>query len=306
MKTVLILSFKRRNDVSTESRQKFIDDVNFQTNSAYKAVFALYSDLDFVIDGKRTKIVDTRNNRDISQYNLVIFQLWSKNAEHAAACATYLHQKGVKYFDQEVGEYRSHSKLTEYYKLWASSLPVPMTLMAPKERITSELLEAYGFKFPLILKAATAKRGNFNFLINNFSELKKQLSTKIWLKRPFLIQQFIENEFDYRAVVFGNELALVLERRRADNSTHLNNTSRGGQGILIEPSNLGSQLTGQIISAARSMKREIAGVDVVIETGTGKFYFLEVNKGPQLNSGLFPDEHMTAFRKFIDGAIDHE
>ena len=48
------------------------------------------------------------------------------------------------------------------------------------------------------------------------------------------------------------------------------------------------------------MQREIAGIDVIQDRKTKKWYVLEVNNSPQIRSGAFVDEKLKAVAAYFD------
>lgn len=53
------------------------------------------------------------------------------------------------------------------------------------------------------------------------------------------------------------------------------------------------------LHAAAILDRDIAGADVIQDTSTGEWLFLEVNDGPQVASGAFTEEKHQALAKYF-------
>ena len=118
-----------------------------------------------------------------------------------------------------------------------------------------------------------------------------------------IAQQYIDNDGDYRVLVFGKKIALVIYRTRTDETTHLNNTSQGGRAELMPKTVLPESIRKKCITVAKLLKREVAGVDVVQDKQTGLWYCLEVNDSPQLTTGTYVNEKQAAFAKFIEDTL---
>jgi len=57
------------------------------------------------------------------------------------------------------------------------------------------------------------------------------------------------------------------------------------------------------LKAAALMNREVAGVDLMFETGTGKPYILEVNASPQIASGSFAAEKLAVYAQYFKDLV---
>ncbi len=87
-------------------------------------------------------------------------------------------------------------------------------------------------------------------------------------------------------LVFGGEVKIVIKRSRIDDSTHVNNTSQGGLGELVDVASFPDDLKEIAVKAAKAVGRlDMSGVDIIIDNQTGKPYVLEVNKSPQIETG---------------------
>lgn len=116
----------------------------------------------------------------------------------------------------------------------------------------------------------------------------------------FVLQQFIPNEFDYRILVFGGKPRLAIKRSRVSDDTHVNNTSKGGEGRLIDLKDMDKLILDLAVKAAEAVGRlELGGVDIIIDSNTGKPYVLEVNKSPQIETGSNIDKKLEVFSDFV-------
>jgi ribosomal protein S6--L-glutamate ligase/gamma-F420-2:alpha-L-glutamate ligase len=146
----------------------------------------------------------------------------------------------------------------------------------------------------LIVKAADGYGGKTNFLVRTYQEFKEVLNSHRGVQ--FVVQEFIPNDRDYRCLVFGGKVKLVLQRSRDTASeSHLNNTSQGATGEIIPLENLPVQAIADVESAALALNRSsFAGVDLLINSETGQHYILEVNQTPQVEIGAAVDQKMSA------------
>src|SRR5699024_11740049 len=92
-------------------------------------------------------------------------------------------------------------KIKTYQKLMKSNLPIPETLIAPKNFIKpiesnrkciTQAIEHFGF--PFIIKEAYGSIEEQVYLIKNNTDIEKDLCKII--DRPFMCQSFIDYIFD--------------------------------------------------------------------------------------------------------------
>lgn len=146
-------------------------------------------------------------------------------------------------------------------------MPFPPTIVASGKLISGGRI-VVPYDGPLIVKATKASNGAENYLLSSLSEFSGKEDLL------YCIQPFIPNSFDYRIIVAEEEILLVYKRIRQGNETHLNNIEQGGQREITASLNIFT--TELAIAAAKSVKRNLAGVDVLV-ADDGKEYLLEVN-----------------------------
>jgi glutathione synthase/RimK-type ligase-like ATP-grasp enzyme len=157
-----------------------------------------------------------------------------------------------------------------------NGVAVPLTAYSPSRRLSKGYEK---IAFPAVLKAVDGKKGRSNYLVNERSEcdaLNQESASGM------LLQRYIPNDRDYRVLVLNYKDVVVTERKRKDNTTHLNNVSAGGDELLVEDYSDITEAIELSIRAAKVLAIEVAGVDVVIDANTGKPYIMEVNRAPEL------------------------
>ena len=153
--------------------------------------------------------------------------------------------------------------------------------------------------FPLIMKDANGSIGSRNYLIKNKKELKEVLNLSENKDRIFVYQQMVENDGDYRFLITGNKVGVVIHRSAVEGD-HRNNTSLGAKAELVPKNRFSIKLRRDAANAAKALNRELCGVDVLVDKKTGKHYILEVNKKTMLDEGSFVAEKMKAVSKFFE------
>lgn len=245
--------------------------------------------LSFFISNESVRIRDGRNHRDLEEYDFVYFRKAGMAMQQMQVCAQYLADRGVPFYDTELLKANSRNKLSQMYMLQRKGLPIAKTLFCRNNRRLLRLVNrqyAEHFAYPLIAKATGGTRGDANYLVKDGDELARLLNDE---KRHFLIQEFIPNDGDYRFFVAGGVLRGVIARRSGGDS-HLNNTSKGGSAELVPIDRFSDLVRSESTYAALIFGRDCAGVDVMFDKRTGKHYFLEVNRAPQIDGSSFESE----------------
>ena len=156
-----------------------------------------------------------------------------------------------------------------------------------------------GAELPFVLKDIHGSRGEANYVIADESDYKRVIKS-VKKNNVYVVgQKFIPNDGDFRILVLGRRIALVIHRSRQDDTTHLNNTSKGGNARLIDLVDLPTHVQTNSLIATKAMGRGVAGVDMVQDLVTKNWYCFEVNAGPQIATGAFLVEKQKAFAQFV-------
>lgn len=245
--------------------------------------------LSYYISNEEVVIRDHRNKRNLDSYDFVYFRKAGAAMQQMLVCAAYLKDHNIPFFDAEIRRANSRNKLSQMYLLQRRGLPIPKTLFCRnKRRVVRLVTKKYAseFPFPIIAKATGGTRGDENYLVKDADQLRELVRTS---HRHFLIQEFIENDGDYRFFVANGILRGVIERKGSE-GTHLNNTSKGAAAELVSVESIDMLVRSQSVQAARIFGRDIAGVDVMFDKHSGEHVFLEVNRAPQIEGASFQTE----------------
>ena len=256
--------------------------------------------LSFFVGNNGSRIYDHRNKRDIKEYDFVYFRKVGSVMQQALACAIYLRQHGVPFFDVEIGRATSRNKLSQMFMMHEDGLSIPTTFFCRNRKRLIRLLStryAQDFVFPVIAKATGGTRGDANYLVKSLDELKEIVEQE---KRHFLIQSFVPNDGDYRVLVVNEEVRGIIKRTAVEGS-HLNNTSKQGSANWLPLDTLDASTRMLAIRAAQACGRSIAGVDIILDKENGTAYILEVNRAPQIEHASFPEEKA---KVVLDGIIE--
>lgn len=188
--------------------------------------------------------------------------------------AQFFQAQGVALSDIIYTEHTSNEeKITQMLLFTMAGIPIPATVLFTvdgfednKEAITKTV------KFPCVLKTNGSKGRNVwkidtkEMLIQKVGTLTSEMA---------MVQEFIPNNFDIRALYMHGDIIGAISRSSADG--FLNNVSAGGSAEKIE-------LTEEEVVLAKKgcavLGRSFAGVDIV-RTERGPMLF-EINLGPQI------------------------
>ena len=295
MKKILAISTKRTD--AAEAMLAYLEGRMPQVQIDY----AVYDDLVIsFIDGKMRVSVEN-TGLDLADYDMVYFKS-SVVHDITATYVQYALRNDVKVTDVAKGAYAGGSKLYTYGIIVPAGISVPNSLFAMPGRLVGaydRYEQALGL--PFVLKGIHASRGDVNEVIRSRDDFDRVVAVALTSdKKAYLIgQSFVPNEGDLRILVFGGEVQLVIHRQRADESTHLNNTSQGGRATIVPIEELPAEVIAASRSAATLSEIGIAGVDMVKDKETGKWYCFEVNEGPQMATGSYRQSKWNELAKYF-------
>lgn len=188
----------------------------------------------------------------------------------------YIHLLKKSLIDQRVASFLDNSKLSQIVLLQHLKIKIPksMFFVASKEnkKIHKELI-LKRFSYPFILKNPILDRGEGVFLIKNETDLNIHFQTKNY--PCYLIQNFIENDGDYRVLTTKEKILWVI--KRFNEKDFRNNISAGGISKMVK------DIPTEIITISKKILEEygldIAGIDFFIKDGS--YYVIEINDFPQ-------------------------
>lgn len=252
------------------------------------------------IIGGKLIVRDAKTKQRYSDLDGVYIANWRKAPEIALALAKYLTSKKKAVLNGEILHFPAATKLGEMVLMSNKGIPMPNSFFV-REKYIQTMVEKKklpaGFEFPLIVKSTGGSMGTNNWLVRDF----EQLGEIAQMDHEFMLvaQEFIPNDFDYRVLVFGGKVRAVIKRSRLDDTTHLNNTSQGGQGDMVDLKDFPKYLEEIALQAAAATRRsDLAGVDIIINSETGDPYVLEVNKSPQIETGSNIDTKTRIFTEY--------
>lgn len=291
MKKILILGSRN----SGEKNDARIIAERVGSDDSLDAKLVYWEDLVFVVSTGRVEVWFADEKFLPADIALVIAVGWYKSGKQliyrdiAFSFALLLKEYGVPFWNSEMVQQRSISKLSTMVQLALAGIAVPSTVAS----LTLDYAVGRMKKYPYIAKAASASRGESNYLVASADDEVQLRKDEVQL---FLLQDYLENDHDLRVICFGGEPSLVLRRSRGEGATtHLNNTSQGGAAGWIDVHEVSTQILTYCQKISKITGRELAGIDLIPDAGSPIGYScLEVNAIPQLTSGTDVDRKMKA------------
>lgn len=294
-KNILIIG--RKQEPSEDGPEQMASAMNARSlGEVYTPAY--FEDLLFECNG--SNVVIQYRSLDLSDFDAILCINWFKISrpfeDTANALSNYALRNGITMFNSET-LHRSKSKLSQYVLFALNDLPYPHTIFSHDNELLIDRARKT-FSFPYIIKTTNGSRGEHNYLVRSESDIQQVRQAMHDSGRPFCAQEFIPNDGDLRVLVMNNLVRLVIHRNGQE-GTHLNNTSQGGRAKLINVEELPHTTKMIALGAARCLRREVCGVDIMFSSETGEPYLLEVNNMPQLVTGSFVDEKMTALAEMF-------
>lgn len=295
---VLVLS-SAETEESVPLNDHFISELRKRIDGKIEIEWHNYHAIRVEFDQGSLRVWLAESGRELKDFDFVYYKSFFRNSEYAGVIAAYLDANNVPFVSSELRGHIPLTKLSQLSRLALARLPIAKTLFMLHDQWATaygEAAESLGV--PFIFKSTDGSGGDENYLIRSEEEFQAALAAFPGLQ--FIAQQYIENDSDLRVLIVGGEIKLIIKRQRADaTATHLNNTSQGADAYLLPVEELPTEHQETARQASRVMQREIAGVDLLFELGTGRPFILEVNASPQIASGAFADEKLAIYTDYL-------
>lgn len=255
-------------------------------------------ELVFLVTNESFKIINWTTKELLSDYDFVMIRgRFYENTDCLFALSRYLFLNKIPYFN-DYSNCAPKSKLAQSIIFYENSMDFIDTYYS-LNKISLIELASNKLQFPLVVKDSFGSHGNNNHIVGSVNDLKNIFDTESDIK--FIAQPYCPNDGDFRILVVGDLLPLVI-KRVAQPNTHLNNTSQGGDAELAQ-NYLPQDIVVGSKTIAQKLGMSVAGVDVIEDKNNGKFYFLEINSQPQLVSGVFLEKKIELLSKLFNKSI---
>jgi glutathione synthase/RimK-type ligase-like ATP-grasp enzyme len=296
MKKILVLV-----GVVGPKKEIFVNDIASRIGENIDVTLAEFSGLYFSISDKQIYV--EVNGIPITDFDLVYFRRAGGGFSIVAATlATCLKAKNIKFIDSSWGEIGPlGSKFTSLVKLSTLGLPIIKSIYVRqkqigkyKKRIAAEL------GFPLIAKELSMQKGKGVYKIDSISDFAElPAKSRGGSDNQFLFQEFKNLGDEYRVLVLGRKVGVWEKKILTVEGEFRHNVSLGAREEFLELDKIPVDLAKIAIDAATKLNLQIAGVDVAKDRNTGKYYLIEVNRGPGFTYDTKVSPEMDQIAKFL-------
>ena len=210
----------------------------------------------------------------IEQYDFIFIGLTGKSRDLAPIVIDYIKKHKIPFICYG-HKTANHSKTFEIYNLASNNIPIIPSLISNDYDDIKDFVDEY--KFPIITKPINGKQGRE---ILQHSSLESILDAVNKSEIPLIIQPMIPNDGDYRVWILKGKVIGVIKRSPNAEEEFRSNISLGGTAQVAE---LPDDVLDMAIKSAQILDLDMAGVDIIQDINTKKYYIMEVNAAPQFN-----------------------
>ena len=224
--------------------------------------------------------------KNLKNFDIVFFRGYNENFIEAQILAKkFLDEKKIV-IDEAIGRGFIPGKIFEAGQFIKNKLLHPQTFQALNFSSYCKILK--NIPFPIIVKPVRGQKGKDMYKFDS-----QQEALNFFKKNPigYLIQEYLPIDGDIRVFVVGNKVIGAIKRFVIKGDFR----SNASLGAKAEEYTVDENLKKLSLSAAKIMRYEIAGVDVIRHKG--KYFILEVNFAPQWQkfkeiTGINPAKHI--------------
>lgn len=250
-----------------------------------------------VLDGERILY----KGEDLKDFDVFYFRAVGSELEWSKLLDLYAKKQGIPVVDEYL---RTQGPLRRFksvmgWQLLEAGVSYPKTVMVESfEELREEVKQRFEPATPqaaqaggqVIVKLSKGGRhGMGTFWVRKGEDMEeleatlKQRTTPQTAQaggqgaRGILVQEFIENDGDYRLFLVGYKVVGGFKRKVKEEKLVLNKSVGRSEELAEIP----EDIVAEAERAVRAVEVEVAGVDLIRNTKTGKVYVVEVNEAPE-------------------------
>jgi glutathione synthase/RimK-type ligase-like ATP-grasp enzyme len=296
MKKILILV-----GIKGPKKGIFVTDIASRIGKDVEITLAEFSDLYFSISDHNIYVEIAEV--PLTDFDLVYFRRAGGGFSiMAATLATCLKAMGIKFIDsswEEIGPLGS--KFTSLVKLCVEGLPIIKSIYVRQKQIgkyQEKIIEELGL--PLIAKELSMQRGKGVYKVESILDFEKlPAKSSTGSDNQFLFQEYKNLGDEYRVLVLGERVGVWEKKTLTVEGEFRHNVSLGAREEFLDLDKIPAILSKIAIDAAVKLNLQIAGVDIAEDKNTGKYYLIEVNRGPGFTYDTKVSPEMDQIAKFL-------
>ena len=241
---------------------------------------------------------------NLNEVENIFFRKVGFNKDLAFLISTLADRKDINFTDKLYARFYDSTKLTQTFLFHMENISAPKTYFSPVYDKRKLFKAADFLGVPFIVKECNSSQGKGVSLIENKNQIEEKL--KSFSGKQIILQEFIKNDFEYRVLVTGSEVAVVEKKIRDKNSNEFrNNVHLGAQEEFLDISSVDKSMKDLALKAADILGIQIAGVDV-IEDLKGNRFITEVNSNPSFTYNESVSNEISKLISFLKKWIGKE
>lgn len=260
MKNILFINLPKSFEPEFKSHIEFY---------GYNFYYTLFNELSLLND----KII--LKNKEVENFDYIFMGLTEKYKYISPIVKQYLLNKSIPFIFYGHKSNHIDSKSFEIYNLSSNNIPIIPSLISKDQNTIADFVNQYNM--PFIAKPVNGRKGKG---VIQHSSLESILDAVNKSETPLIIQPMIPNDGDYRVWILKDKVIGVIKRSPSAEGEFRSNISLGGSAQLAE---LPDDVMDMAVKSAQILDLDMAGVDIIQDTGTKKYYIMEVNAAPQFN-----------------------
>lgn len=229
-------------------------------------------------------VIDESEDFCLSEYHGLFIRSITEINNYAHNLAKVAMKMGLFVIDDPYSIRVCSNKVLQFYKFIENKIPIPKTLIIEKNNIESALLK---IKKPYIIKKPLSSFSRGIYLVSDeYQKFADALLTKM---RCFVLQEFLQTEFDWRIGVLNNEIIFACKYYMTEGSWKVIKHDRKGNFVDGESETLALDKVPHTIKyhalkTAQAIGRGLYGID--IKESKGNIYVIEINDNPNIDAGV--------------------
>lgn len=235
--------------------------------------------------GFNTEVITRNDFGKLVQFDALFIRETTNVNHYTYRFAKKAEAEGLVVIDDASSILKCTNKVYLHELLSANKIAVPKSFILRKD---AQQLPA-DFNFPVVIKQPDGSFSKGVKKVANEKELKETLKTLFQKSELLIAQEFIPTNYDWRVGVINNQPLYVCRYFMAHNHWQIvdwkkNGQHREGKSETIPIDEAPKALIKTALKATSLVGSSLYGVD--IKEIDGKFYVIEINDNPNIDSGV--------------------